>query len=237
MKKYVEIEFKSKILRGYHHKNSYDNLVIMLHGFTGNKTEARLLFRNLSEEMELNGFDSLRMDFFGHGESDGQFKNMTLESLNEQVQTIIEYSINLGYKKLYLLGFSMGGMIALLNLDNMFEKVVLISPATRMPDSTKNLFEQSPLENGNADIGGLELSRNFYESFQEVNVLKYCKTFKKPIMFVIGKNDKAVPYNYVLETKTQFSNSIIHIIDGCDHTYSSIEYRKKLYQVTINFLK
>lgn len=237
MKKYTEILCESKILRGFLSSGNNKSLVIMLHGFTGNKTESRLLFKNLSERLDSIGFDSLRMDYFGHGESDGQFLEMTLSSLNNQVQSIIKYAEKLQYDNMYLLGFSMGGMLALLNLDNKFKKTILISPAVQMPEITRTMFEDTPLDNGNADVGGLELSRDFYESLIDVNVKQHENTYTNQMLFIIGKNDTAVPYQDVLEIEKSFRDSKIFVLEKGDHVYSSINLREKLYSLVEDFLK
>lgn len=237
MKKYTEIELHNQTLRGYHHQSNNHKVVVMLHGFTGNKSEAKLLFANLSNRLEEQGFDSIRMDFFGHGESDGQFKDMTLNGLNMQVQAIIEYARSFNYDEYYLLGFSMGGMLALLNLDALFKKVVLLSPAIKMPELTKRMFEESPLKNGNADIGGLELSRNFYISMKDVNVFIHQNHYQNPMLFVVGNKDIAVPYQDVVAASEMFQNTKLKVYENCDHLYSSVLLREELYQSIIKFLK
>src|SRR5574344_362483 len=54
-------------------------MVIICHGFCGNKNEP--LHKALSDSLLSKGIASIRFDFNGHGESDGDFQEMTV--LNE----------------------------------------------------------------------------------------------------------------------------------------------------------
>ena len=72
------VEFKNEqglMLRGFLHLvEESKEIVVMLHGFTGNKTEHNGHFRNLSRMLEKIGVSSLRMDYDCNGESDGEIK-------------------------------------------------------------------------------------------------------------------------------------------------------------------
>ena len=54
--------------------------VLLCHGFTGMRLEAHFLFVKMSRALERAGFASLRFDFRGSGESEGEFREMTVET-------------------------------------------------------------------------------------------------------------------------------------------------------------
>src|SRR2546426_5960176 len=47
--------------------------VVLFHGFTGDRMESHWLFVKCSRALALAGIASLRFDFYGSGESEGEF--------------------------------------------------------------------------------------------------------------------------------------------------------------------
>src|SRR5690349_11530430 len=54
--------------------------VLLLHGFTGTKSEAHGMFVKMSRALVDHGIASLRFDFRGSGDSGGSFEEMTIKS-------------------------------------------------------------------------------------------------------------------------------------------------------------
>lgn len=238
MKKYVELELEGKTLAGFHHQNNNKNVVVMFHGFTGNKTENKRLFKRLSDELETRGFDIVRFDYFGHGESDGQFSDMTFSNLLKQCERVLDYVQSFNYDDISVLGFSMGGLLSLHLLQPYMKRVVLISPAVDFKKNINLRFDDSSklIPNGNFDMNGLELGNKFRESLQEVDVLQHKNTYLNPMLFVVGDKDAAVSHDEVVRVSNNFPNSLIHILKDCDHLYSSLPLQKTLQTLIIDFL-
>ena len=68
-------------------KSNY-HLVIIFHGFTSNKNA--LLHTEIAENLEKEGIASLRFDFNGHGDSEGNFQDMTVLNEIEDAKKIIQ---------------------------------------------------------------------------------------------------------------------------------------------------
>lgn len=95
--------------------------VLLLHGFTSHKDEDSIfgsvetMFSRTTEALTDRGFAALRFDFRGHGESGGDFSDLTVPGLLEDVRASVEFlsgrkDIRKDY--LFLLGQSMGGLTA-----------------------------------------------------------------------------------------------------------------------------
>ncbi len=148
-----------KSLRGYLDlpDNFNGEIVVMFHGFTGNKSEHAYHFRNISRLISKEGFASLRMDFSGNGESDGEFRDFTFDTMYSEAMQIIDFAFNYpNVKKVSLLGFSMGGGVATIMAQvygNRLSKLILWSAAGNIIEHIKLHFENGvPLENGNLQI-------------------------------------------------------------------------------------
>ena len=68
-------------------------IVILCHGFTGNRNGG--LEVGIAHELEARGIASIRFDFNGHGESEGEFKDMTVPNEIEDAKKVVEYLIKL----------------------------------------------------------------------------------------------------------------------------------------------
>lgn len=96
MQTFLEILFRGQILRGMSHLpqgvDQPNSTVVLFHGFTGNRVEGHRLFYYLSKALEEVGVASVRMDFLGSGESDGDYADMTLPYLVEQAEHIVSWT-------------------------------------------------------------------------------------------------------------------------------------------------
>ena len=115
MEAYCEVKTEDGILRGMMNRPNEKKypLVLMLHGFTANRNGPRFAFVRLARALEQLGIGSIRFDFLGSGESDGEFSEMTYQKEFKQAICILEEISKLeDVTEIYVLGHSMGGAIA-----------------------------------------------------------------------------------------------------------------------------
>jgi pimeloyl-ACP methyl ester carboxylesterase len=110
------VSFKSQNaqLVGVHHKVDSQKMVIMCHGFTGNKVEDKRLFVEAARDFASQGCNALRFDFFGSGDSEGEFQDTLISRNIENLQDAISWARAGGYERLALLGISLGAATAIL---------------------------------------------------------------------------------------------------------------------------
>lgn len=245
MVKHVEIVNKEgKVLRGYLTcpEDFNGDVVVCFHGFTGNKTEHAGHFRNISRILEKHSIATLRMDFSGNGESDGEFDEFTYDTMLPEAMQIVEYAKNVeGFKRLILLGFSMGGALAATVTSMIPEevhKLVLWSPSGNFVEIINKYFETYELnEKGNISFGAFELSKEMRESVKKWHTYDNLEKFNNKVIIIQGKKDTAVPFLYSARYAVAFKNSHLYFIDSASHGYDKKEEYEKLYQLTLNFLK
>jgi pimeloyl-ACP methyl ester carboxylesterase len=243
MQTYIELEVNGKILRGYFHKPQGEakDIVVMFHGFTGHKNENSYMFRTLSRMLEAESVASLRFDFSGSGDSDGDFKDMTYFTELEEAKAILEFACHLtDCQKVIALGFSMGGAVlaqASLAKKDLIKKMILVSAAGNMKDLFKRLTETNrPVGDSDVDMGGYAMSKMTYESLKDFDLYANISTFDRPVLIIHGEQDTAVPLAYGQKYASLYLNARMHVIAGAPHGYSTMEMRSELYQTIINYI-
>lgn len=238
------LKVKNYILRGLFSKpdDSYDNIVVMFHGFTGHKNENGYLFKQLTETLVASNFATLRYDFMGSGESDGKFSDYTFFTEIEDGIAIVKEAYELNNKKpIILLGFSMGGAVASrvsLEVQDLIEKLVLLSPAGNMPQIIDRYFASHEIdENGNIDMGGYYMNIAIKNAFNNFDMYKGIEKFKKPVLIMQGSNDKSVFPEYSKKYAELYENCQYVIVEGSEHCYTKVEYRKIVNETVKNFCK
>ena len=66
-------------------------MVLILHGFAGNRIGAGFSNAELSRRLAAAGIASIRMDFLGSGESDGRFEDMSVFTELADAEAILKY--------------------------------------------------------------------------------------------------------------------------------------------------
>lgn len=232
-----------KVLRGYitDALNSKD-IVIMFHGFTGNKTEHAGHFRNFSRILFNNDVSSMRVDFFGNGESDGEFKDFTFDTLIDDCNLMIEYvKSNFSNKNIILLGFSMGGAVAAMMAAKYIKiaKVILWSPAGNILEHIKKHFETLPKNKlGNVILGSsFELSKEMYDSVSKYNTYEGFNKYEGEVLVIQGEKDLVVKPEVSKKYVDLAKNSTYIIVPNAGHGYDKIEERETLYDESLKFIK
>jgi len=101
--------------------NPDESIVVFLHGFMGSSNDWKQVISFLKKD-----FYCIALDLPGHGKTPIK-ENLSFESVAD---TIIQFLDGLGIKKTHLVGYSMGGRLAMylaLEYSEFFDKVVLES--------------------------------------------------------------------------------------------------------------
>lgn len=251
MQKAVEIvNRRGQTLRGMLHAPDGAGgkvpIVAIYHGFTGNKMEPHFIFVKLSRALEKKGIASVRFDFAGSGESDGDFIDMTVSGEITDAQDILDYarSLELADKeRTGIVGLSLGGAIASSVAGTQRDKVkslVLWAPAghvlkrmTNDPDATKSMQEK-----GYFDLGGLLLGRGFVDDVGRVDIYADAALYDKKVLIVHGSADQSVPLYISSDEYAQVygDRMELRVIEGADHTFNKKEWEEAAIGATVGYL-
>ena len=203
-------------------------LVIVIHGFTGNKEERHIVA--VSRMLNEIGFATLRVDMYGHGSSEGSFFNHTLFKWLTNALTVIDYALSLKWvSDLYLCGHSQGGltvMLAAVMKHDVIKGIIPMSPAIMIPEQARKgeLLGASfnpravPETIMNKDFQW-KLSGNYARVAQMIHVEDAFSGYAGPVLLVHGDMDESVPVIYSIEAQKAYRNASLTIIKGDTHCY------------------
>ena len=204
-------------------------LVIICHGFTGSKTEP--LHINLANELEARGIASLRFDFNGHGESEGDFQDMTVLNEIEDAKHIFAYVRDLeGVTSVSIAGHSQGGVVTSMVAGELGSQsikcIALMAPAAVLRDDAirgqifdKHYNSVNPPEYVEI-FGGRKLGRNYILTAQTLPIYETAERFHGKAFMVHGTGDIVVPYTYSLRYQKIYPGSKVELLDKFDHGFS-----------------
>jgi pimeloyl-ACP methyl ester carboxylesterase len=205
--------------------------VVWLGGFRSDMagTKAQIL----SEWAREGGQDVLRFDYFGHGESSGDFLQGSISRWRADALAVID---ELTQGPLVLVGSSMGGWLALLAAlarPDRVQAMVLIAPAA---DFTEALMKpalsvqaRAALERDGVwmqpsehDPAGYPITRLLLEDGARWSVLPGPLGFKGPVRILQGAKDDSVPWRHAQELVGAIESDDVHftLIKDGDHRLS-----------------
>ena len=204
-------------------------IVMILHGFSGNKNDA--VAACTAEKLASKGLATIRFDFNGHGESEGDFCEMTVPNEIEDAQKVLRYVQSLDFvSEIYVSGHSQGGvvasMLAGIEGEKSIKKLVLLAPAAVLRDDTIrgctfgvqydpiNPPEKVHLTNG------LDLGKNYILTAFKLPIYETAQKYKGKVCVIHGTGDRIVPYTYGERYKSIYDNCELHILEGLDHGFS-----------------
>ena len=202
-------------------------LVLVIHGFTGNKEERHITA--VSRTLNEIGCATLRVDMYGHGESEGEFCRHTLFKWMTNALTVIDYARSLDWAgELYLCGHSQGGLTAMLAAGLKHDQIsglMALSPAWMIPEAARKGellgldFDPDRVPDTLPAWGGRTLDGNYARIAQTIHVEEYIDRYTGPVLIVHGDADGAVPVRYGVEAAKRYRNSRLVRIPGDGHCY------------------
>lgn len=223
--------------------NDKETLILFCHGFVGHKITPHRMAPNLSRKLSELGYSVLRADCIGAGDSEGDASYMTIPGeVEDQYLAYIEVCKKKTWKKVIILGYSLGGTIAsLLTKKIPSSALILWSPVSNPYWNIYHILGHDLFYKGlsgeNVSIEGDYVDSNFFKGLIEINPLSCIKEYLNPIKIIHGSEDKDVlPINGINYSLSS-CNSELHFVEGADHTYSNTVFQEELLDETITFVE
>jgi len=213
-------------------------MVVFCHGFSGTKDGP--MFELICDTLQAHGIASIRFDFNGHGESEGEFKDMTVPNEIEDAKKVVEYVRDLRYvSDLAIVGHSQGGVVAAMTAGELsealgepaFKAVALMAPAAVLREDAirgntmgKNYDPFDPGEYVEL-YGGLKLGANYIRTAFSLPIYETAAKYQGPAFIVHGNADRVVPYTYGERFHQIWPGSEYVLQEYFDHGFSQNIYR------------
>jgi dienelactone hydrolase len=231
-------------LRGMLHCPAGDSrapAVVLLHGFTGYHIEDHRLFVQMARRLVDAGFAVLRFDFYGSGDSDGDFEECTV--LTEVADAVagldwLTQQPGIDPDRIGILGLSLGGCVAALLAGQdprvkaaVFWNAVTL-PAQHFGDGVV------PTEGPFAGVvGGLRVGPDFLATFAALDIVGTLKEYTGPGLVVRGTADELITLQEAEVLRAAMGErGTLHLIDGADHTFRRPDWRQEVFDITTRWL-
>lgn len=204
-------------------------LILLCHGFTTSK-DGRTYMR-LERILNEKSYSTFRFDFFGHGESDGEFAEITISEAVDNVESAIRLAKDSGYRRIGLMGSSFGGFASILaaaRSDDVY-RLALKSPVSDylglLIAKDRDIDIHGWKKEGfisfvGADGQRMRLKYDFFSDAEGKNGYASAEKIKVPTLIVHGDRDETVPLEQSRKAAEIIPDCRLNIIRGADHVYS-----------------
>ena len=223
--------------------------ILIVHGFAGGVYDQEIL----NHELELKwNYDVFTFTLPGHeGITD---RNIKCEEWIEKAENEMLYLIGNGYKNIYVIGHSMGGVIAgyLASKYKEVKKLVLVAPAFRhygFEDGTFSLKNTVIKGSKIIDQYGFKMVANRFLKLPTAYVTEFrklvkanqetCKDIHIPTLILRGTEDEIVPEDAIDLIYEQIDNpykKVVHL-EGITHDVFREDLAYEACVLTKDFLK
>ncbi len=220
--------------------------VIRIHGFASNKEGKSSIgvCKALGED-----FVCLRFDLWGHGESDGEFENLTMDEEMDDVKAAINFiskQEKVDPERIGIFGSSLGGMVSIYTAANnpKVKAAAFMCPVSNFKKSfsKKQWQPEKWKETGETFFNNhagkeFRLRYDFYENGIKYDLYKEAEKIKVPTIIIQGDADTSIPIEDSQELVKHLTNPHLEIIEGCDHHFSNPEHFKTMINKSVEFFK
>jgi alpha/beta superfamily hydrolase len=221
-------------------------VVMMFHGFSTDKEEQGGIYRDLAQQLAKKGIASVRFNFGGTKDSDGEFDNMSVLTELADAEAILEYAKSLEFtdpNRIGAMGMSMGGVVCSL-LAGMREEdlsaICLWAPAACMTDDAKAgrvgsiSFDVADPPEKLALDRGFTVGRIFMKDAMNLDIYGTAKNFRKKVLLIQGEKDPVVDIRCAKRYMDSYRNGKLEILKGAGHGFFRQD-REKINAMTCEF--
>lgn len=217
--------------------------VLLLHGFTGNVYGYKGLNTRIARDLAQAGIGCVRFDFYGNGESDGEFEDMIFTGLYEDAEDMFNWMKQQPFanpNQLYLSGQSMGGYVAASCAPKINPKgLILLCPGAGMWFGAAQRAD-AIVEKGQDwfDLEGLKYMMAFnYDLAGHPAPYEEAKGYEGPALIIRASDDKLVDDTVCQTYAKGYIQPELVTAEGGGHNFTSIPVRKTVTENMIAFVK
>ncbi len=223
-------------------------IVIIAHGFASRKESAVNVL--VARALSARGIGSFRFDFYGHGDSEGKFEDITLtEGIGDVVAANRFVKKRFPRAKIGLWGVSYGGGASFYAAPRLaVDGIVLVCPAIRYYE--QKLRRLGPLRRCWWRLSGRILYRikwkerklyflkyGFLEDLQRYRPEPIAPEIKIPVLFLHGDADRTVRYEESVGIARIMPDARLATFRGTGHNFRTTAERERLIRESVVFFR
>lgn len=200
-KQFIEVENREEVA-AVHHQTDSNDWIFFCHGYGSNKENSYEMRARKAAE---SGFNAVRFDFRGNGESDGEFIDQNLSSRIKDLKTVIDH---FGPENFFLFGMSFGGKVVLHGAEDLQpEGLVLKSPVSY--NSIMDKFREVVDEKGEyTHFGDKTIDQRFFDDFDSYSFSETAEEIDSPVIIFHGGADTTVKFANSAEVAKELDNDL-----------------------------
>ncbi|MHC4887227.1 MAG: alpha/beta hydrolase family protein [Planctomycetota bacterium] len=219
--------------------------VLLCHGFAGSRNDNGRLLLWLARALAHRNIGALLMDFRGCGESEGDFNEMSIRTMLEDVTVAVTTlcgDLRVDKERIGIMGHSLGGLVAACAAgDDKCLKALALWGAVGDTRRIQERFSDGADSRTSTgwDAGGLEVSEAFRDSAMDLDVqLRYVMS-TAPVLVAHGTEDESVPFDHAKLFVENANRRARHFklisVDGADHCFRRLPWREEIVQGTVDW--
>lgn len=218
--------------------------VVFFHGFTGSRVEPHAAFVKCSRALAQAGIASLRFDFYGSGESDGEFREMSLRGEIADGRSAVAFvreQPGIDPQRLGLLGFCLGGAVAAALALSVEAKSVVLWNAIAHTAHLRDLIQQKAKriagKPGASEFAGREISPRLTEDLLKVEPTRHLKRFQGATLILHAEKNQRVPISHARDfhQAAGADSKEIKVLAGADHSLASTHWQNEAITRTVQW--
>ncbi|MCC8025583.1 MAG: alpha/beta fold hydrolase [Clostridium sp.] len=246
MFKNVELTVDNKLIRGDVRTPEGEGpfpTVCFYHGFCVDRIGLMRLHELFARKCADNGIACVKFDFYGCGESDGDFSEMRYADEARQAKAIYRWAGEQPWcdrDNIFPVGHSMGGAIVSNIIPELNPRgAVMWAPGNVVYYDISSRVHAVPGRYEEVyDIGGLMMSREFLEQVRRIDIVEEARGYDREVLVIHGELDEKVPVYAVGPYLDLYGDKArLEIIEGSNHQFSRVEWKNRVYDLSIEYIK
>lgn len=212
--------------------------LVFLHGFAGNKDENGL-FIEAEDFFMGKGYNTVRFDFEGAGDSEGEFQQICLADQVSDLESVLD---QLDKRKICVVGFSLGATIALMYAGKQIDFYAFWSPALFPQEDMFPRYDTEEIraeleKKGYIEKAGLKVGKRIIDDLKDCDIQEQMHSLSKPVLLVHGTEDLRIDYMNTIRAQKYFLNAYLQLISGANHSFKlNADHRQALFDTTCKWL-